>query len=369
VAPSGGGIWQFRVLPRNFKPGFYFIEHRNKTKASMTPRLAWLQLLAALGLHGAAQKPCAKMPPLAPLAVFGGREGMALSLGSVLAAAIALFLPHSMAHARPSVAKMGPCKAIALSHDGATLFCVDEQTLTVLDAKSERVRARTVLASLRVSLPDKIKITVTRDDTVILVHETGLVHLRPPRWNVPEVETLDEGCIYAACISPLNTLVLSVEGGPLQSRGLVCRSSSHLVRWIQRSVELAKPYRLCALTFRGVACVAARDYTGIEVFRASNGKSMGKLACHNGGITRSVYLWCNDHFLTNSCGEMAYCAGTDELLLVDCGHLYALALHTMIVRKLTCGEGRETAVCVMATHDTTVWFGDDTGVRVFDLWK
>jgi hypothetical protein len=66
---------------------------------------------------------------------------------------------------------------------------------------------------------------------------------------------------------------------------------------------------------------------------------------------------------------MAYCAGTDELLLVDCGHLYALALHTMIVRKLTCGEGREMAVCVMATHDTTVWFGDDTGVRVFDLWK
>jgi hypothetical protein len=41
----------------------------------------------------------------------------------------------------------------------------------------------------------------------------------------------------------------------------------------------------------------------------------------------------------------------------------------MIVRKLTCGEGREMAVCVMATHDTTVWFGDDTGVRVFDLWK
>jgi hypothetical protein len=315
----------------------------------MTPRLAWLQLLAALGRHGAAQQQCAKMLPLAPLAVFGGRDGKALSLGNILAAAIALFLPHSMAHARPSATKMGPCKAIALSHDGATLFCVTEKTLTVRDAKTERVRARTVLAALGVSLPDEISITVKRDDTVILVYSTGLCYLRPPRWDVPEVETLDDGHIYAACISPLNTLVLSVKREFPHTNGLVCRSSSNLVRWVQRIGYLGKPHSLCALTFHGVACVAARDFTGTEVFRASNGRSMGRLRDYG--------------------SDMVYCAGTDELLFWGWRYLYVTALDTGCVRRLRYGKGRGTEECRVAAHGTTVWVSDTTGVHVFDLWK
>ncbi len=237
-----------------------------------------------------------------------------------------------------------------MSHDGATLFRVTEKTLMVRDVKTERVRARTSLASLGVSLRDEISITVTRDDTVVLVHETGLVHLRPPRWNVPKVETLDGGGIWAACISPLNTLVLSVQGDFPQTSGLVCRSSSsHLVRWVQGMS--GQPNSLCALTFRGVACVAARDFIGTEVFRASNGRSMGRLRDYG--------------------SEMVYCAGTDELLFWGWRHLYVTALDTGCVRRLRYGKGRGTEACRVAAHGTTVWVSDTTGVyrRVLNLRK
>jgi hypothetical protein len=62
-----------------------------------TPRLRWLQLLARL--HDGAD-----LPPqhrwLAALARFPGREGLPRSLGSVLGAAVARFLPHGYRHLR-----------------------------------------------------------------------------------------------------------------------------------------------------------------------------------------------------------------------------------------------------------------------------
>jgi hypothetical protein len=337
-----------------------------------TPRLAWLQLLAALGLHGAAQKLCAKMPPLAPLAVFGGRHGKALSLGSVLAAAIALFLPQStMAHARWSVANVPPCRAMAPSRDGATLFCVTAKTLTVLDVKTQRVRARTPLASLGVYISDDVGIAVGRNDTVFLVQPATLCRLRPPRWDLPVVETVDEANVVAACISLLNTLVLSREvkvcvgyGGEVprnfywQSYGLVCRSTSRYVRWRQRRglMHSRSPTALCALTFRGIACIAARDVDTrrpcIEVYRASTGKSMGTL-----GSLRDTH------------GALAYCAGTDELLIVDGGCLLALSLDTMRVRTIRTLTGGVAATCALAAHGTKVWVGTTYGVQVFDLWR
>jgi hypothetical protein len=310
------------------------------------------------------------MPFFAPLAVFGGRHSKALSLGSVLAAAIALFLPHStMVQASWSVANVPPCRAMAPSRDGATLFCVTAKTLTVLDVKTQRVRARTPLASLGVNVSGNIGIAVGRNDTVFLVQPATLWRLRPPRWSVPVVETMDEGYLRAACVSPVNTLVLSLEakvcinhGVPRnvywQSYGLVCRSASRYVRWRQRRglIPSRSPTALCALSFRGVACVAARVIDlrrpVIEVYRASTGKSMGTL-----GSLRDPH------------GALAYCAGTDELLIVDGGGLLALSLGTMRVRTIRTLAGGVAATCALAAHGTKVWVGNTYGVQVFDLWR
>ncbi len=99
-----------------------------------TQRFRWLRLLVRVFEFCAARL---RLPLrhrwLAPLAVFPGRDGLPRSLGSVLGAAVARFLPHGFWHTPHDLqVTLPPCNARQL--------CVTDDGSTVLTLENSRCR-------------------------------------------------------------------------------------------------------------------------------------------------------------------------------------------------------------------------------------
>jgi hypothetical protein len=108
-----------------------------------TRRFSWLRLLAHVFEFGAAELPL-RHRWLAPLAVFPGRDGLPRSLGSVLGAAVARFLPHGFCRQRSGFETVLPKLKLAGLAAGP-----GSDTVLIAYLDTARTPATSVVASLR----------------------------------------------------------------------------------------------------------------------------------------------------------------------------------------------------------------------------